>query len=332
MITLISTPEYVEQVSPEIVCRWVATESPVNFRFQRRDYDILSAANNAGYLRLTVAAGTFDGTDGDVIAVYNKTLDAMYAGTVQTGSTTTIIDTDIPFITGFDPSDTALDPERQETYVNDNTVHGGYYFEGRLTINGVLNPLTIIASPDSFGYADLDVSAILRIVTTIGQVTEYTDLIEADTNKSGNFFLEYRECWYGSSNAWEVCEGVGSPAVGPLWYYAEAVRSEEQGSNLHEYEADDLNCAPFFNSFQYPVYFAGLPFDISFIMPERPLVSPAGEITVTIRTYSAMNVLLSTTTTNVPAGNLEGHVCSLTIDPAGIPTLASYFTAEITAP
>jgi len=328
MVTLISTPEYIEQVTPEIVCRWVATESPNNFRLHRHDYDVVSVANNGGYLQITVAAGTYDGMENDVIAVYNKSLNAMYLGTVETGTTDTVIETDIPFIAGFDPSDPALDPDRQITYVNDNTLHGGYYFEGQLTINGVVNSLTIVASPDSFGYADLDVSGILRIVTSIGKVTDYTDLIMADTNKSGNFSLEYRECWYGSSNVWIPAEG--SPTV--LWYYAEAVRSEEQGSNLHEYEADDLNCAPFFNSFQYPVYFAGLPFDISFILPERALLSPGGDITVTISVYSSMNVLLSQTVTNVPADTLEGHVCSLTIDPAGIPALGSYFTAEITAP
>jgi hypothetical protein len=327
MITLISTPAYVEQVSPEILCRWVATESPNNFRLHRHDYDVVSAANNGGFLQITVAAGTYDGAENDVIAVYNKSLNAMYLGTVDAGTTTTVIETDIPFITGFDPTDPALDPDRAITYLNDNTIHGGYYFEGRLTINGVLNSLTIIASPDSFGYADLDVSGILRIITAIGKVTDYSALILADTNKSGNFSLEYRECWYGSAESW-IPEA--SPEV--IWYYAEAVRSEEQGSNLHEYEPDDINCAPFFNSFEYPVYFAGLPFDISFILPERPLISPGSDITVTIKTYSAQNLLLSSTTTNVPADDLEGHVCSLSIDPAGIESTASYFTAEITAP
>jgi len=327
MVTLISTPAYVEQVSPEILCRWVATESPNNFRLHRHDFDIVSVANNAGYLQITVGAGLFTGAVDDVIAVYNKSLDAMYSGTVETGSTDTIIETDIPFMAGFDPTDPALDPDRTITYINDNTLHGGYYFEGRLTINGVLNSLTIIASPDSFGYADLDVSGILRIVTTILKVTDYSALILADSNKSGNFSLEYRECWYGSSN---VYVPEASPEI--LWYYAEAVRSEEQGSNLHEYEADDVNCAPFFNSFEYPVYFAGLPFDISFILPERALVSPGADITVTISIYSSLNILLSQVITNVPADDLEGHVCSLSIDPAGIPALASYFTAEITAP
>lgn len=328
-ITLISTPEYIQQVTPEIVSRWVATESPVNFRLLRHDFDIVSVANNAGNLQITVAAGTYSGIIGDSVSVYNKTLNAMYQGTVLTGTTTTVIETDIPFITGFAPSDTALDPERLITYVNDNTLREGYYFEGRLTINGVLYPLTIVASPDSFGYADLDVSGILRIITSLGKVGDYTSLIMAETNKSGNFYLEYRDAWYTNlTNTWTAAEG--SPA--PLWYYAEAVRSEEQGSNLHEFVPDDVNCAPFLNSFENPVYFEGLPFDLSFILPERSLLSPAGQITVIIRTYNRNNTLLSETTSYVDGDDLEGHINSLNIDPAGIEQQASYLTAEITAP
>lgn len=331
MITLISTPEYIEQVTPEIVSRWVATESPVNFRLLRHDFDIVTASNNGGLLQMTVAAGTYNGNIGNTIAIFNKSLNSISTGKV-TNSDGTTISTDIPFVSGFNQNNPALDPERTLTYFNDNTLHGGYYFEGRLTINGILNSLSIIASPDSFGYADLDASGILRIVTAIGKVTDYTALLLPDTNKSGNFFLEYREAWYGSNNDWDVAEGVGSPQSGPLWYYAEAIRSEEQGSNLHEYEADDLACAPFFNSFQNPVYFLGLPFDISFIMPERALVSPSSDVTVTITYYNSANTQLAQVVTNVNSEGLEGHVCSLSIDPASIPELASYLTAEISAP
>jgi hypothetical protein len=332
MITLVSTPEYIEHVSPEVVSRWVATESPVNFRLLRHDFDIVTATNNAGFLRMTVAAGTFTGNVGDTISVYNKSLDASYTGIVQAGSTTTTIDTDITFITGFAPSDTALDPTRTITYFNDNTFYAGFYFEGRLTINGVLNTLTIIASPDSKGYADLDISGLLKIATSLGKTGDYSTLIMKEPSKSGNFFLEYRSSsWSGEIDTWEIAEGVGSPVSYPLWYYAECVRSIEQGSNLHEYEADDYNDAPFLNSFDRPTYFVGMPFDLSFIMPERALLSPAGEINVTIKTYDSNNILLSTTTSAVAGDSLEGYVCSLTIDPAAIEDNASYFTAEITA-
>lgn len=58
--------------------------------------------------------------------------------------------------------------------------------------------MTIVASPDSFGFADLDVSGILRIVTALGKAGNYTQALVRETNKSGKFQFEYRECWYAS--------------------------------------------------------------------------------------------------------------------------------------
>jgi hypothetical protein len=114
------------------------------------------------------------------------------------------------------------------------------------------------------------------------------------------------------------------------WYYGECVRSEEQGSNLHDYVADALNDAPFLNQFEEPVYFLGLPFDLSFILPEMPLVSPALDITVNINIYDSNNLWLSTITEHIPVDQLEGFINSLNIDAATIPSGAAFMTAEIT--
>jgi hypothetical protein len=331
MITLISTPEYIESVSPPINSRWVATESPNNFRLFRHDFNIVTATNNVGFLQLTVAAGTYTGTTGDIISVFNKTLNAMYVGNALAGTTTTTIKTDIPFIAGFAPGDTALDPDRTITYLNDHTLYGGYYFEGRLTINGIIEVLTVIASPDSFGYADLDVSGVLRIKTSLGKTGDYTALIMKEPTKSGNFSFEYRGCWYGSSELWIPEGGVISPPSDIItWYYGECVRSEEQGSNLHEYVANAIYNAPFLNSFERPVYFVGLPFDISFIFPETIPVSPASDVTVTMKIFNSANTQLGAdVVTIVPADSLEGFINSLLIDPASIPAFADHLTLSI---
>jgi hypothetical protein len=190
-----------------------------------------------------------------------------------------------------------------------------------------------MASPDKTGMADLDVSGILRIVTALGKTGTYTNRIEKETTKSGKFNFEFRACWYGSDEAWEG-DAVTSPVVSPPllndWYYAECVRSEEQGSNLHDYQADVLNDAPFLNQFDQPVYFLGLPFDLSFILPEQVIVSPMSDIRVDINIYDSNNLLLQTITEYIDADSLEGFVCSLNIDQATIPTNAAFFTAEIT--
>lgn len=333
MITLISTPEYTDSVSPPNISRWVATESPNNFRLHRHDFDIVTAANNAGKLRLTVAAGTYAGTTGDIVSVFNKTLNAMHVGNTLAGTGTTTIETDIPFIAGFAPGDTALDPDRLITYLNDHTLFGGYYFEGRLTVNGIIEALTVIASPDSFGYADLDVSGVLRIKTSLGKTGDYSETIMKEPTKSGNFSFHYRArgYWVDDTEPWIPEGGVISPPSDViLWYYGECVRSEEQGSNLHEYVANTIYNAPFLNSFEKPVYFVGLPFDISFIFPETVPVSSASDVTVTMKIFNSLNTQLGgDVVTIVPADTLEGFINSLMINPASIPDTADHLTLSI---
>ena len=325
MITLISTPEYPEPTDPTVISRWLATESPNNFRLFRQDWIVGTPVNNGGFLQVT-ATTQYTGGLTNSIAIYDA-----FSGVMLTGTITNIapglvdLTTDIPYAATINP-----------TYLNDNTLHAGYYFEGRLTINNVLYSLTIIASPDSLGYADLDVSGILRIVTSLGKTGDYTQRIMKEPTKSGMFNFEYRDVDYANlNNDWEGVAITSPPASPPIlidWYYAEAVRSEEQGSNLHDYVANSVNDAPFLNAFEQPVYFLGLPFDLSFILPETPAVSPATDITVTLRIYNSNNLLLSTVVELIPAGSLEGFVNSLNIDETTIPAGADHMTAEITTP
>jgi hypothetical protein len=313
-IQILSDPSHVIQVSPAIISRWLATECPNNFRMQRIDYVVTGNASSGGspeYLSLDLAE-EFTGNIGDVIAVYNGYNDTIYAGTVtDIASPATTITTDIPWEATFDA-----------TYLNNHTEYAGFYFEGRLTINDAVQPLTVIASPDSTGQADLDVSSILRIMTSVDKVGDYSSLIIAETNKSGKFTLAYRGCWYGSSEAYTE--------EGNTWYYVEAVRSIEQGSNLYEYVYTGGDSVPFFNSFTQPVYFQGLPFDLSFIVPgDVADGSPAAKLKVTIKRYNAGNTLLNTTETLVDAAPLAGYLCSLNIDPDSIESNAAFMTAEI---
>lgn len=329
MITLISTPAYVDPADPSVICRWLATESPNNFRLQRRDFIIMNAAaDGSGFLTIEVNYPGFDGLVNDNVSIVDS------LGNVYVGTITNIVDPQLEIHTDIVYASIA----GVASYMNDNTLFAGYYFEGRLTINGAKYPLTIIASPDTKGYADLDVSGVLRIVTSLGKVGNYTNRIMKETTKSGKFTFEFREKWYrstdwGDEEGWEgdiVTTPVTSPSLMNDWYYGESVRSEEQGSNLHNFVADSLNDAPFFNQFENPVYFLGLPFDLSFILPEQALVSPTSNITVTIKIYDSNNLLLSTVTEIIAANALEGYINSLNIDTATIPTGANYFTAEIT--
>jgi hypothetical protein len=316
MITILSDPSYALPVSPAEVLRWLATESPNNFQLRRADWLISSAvsAGSPDYTNFEVSTD-FTGSVGDSITIVDN------LGNARTGVVTVIYDSparnlqcDIPF------GDFLGTP----TYMNDNTLYAGYYFEGRLTVNGTVQPLTIIASPNSKGIADLDVSGVLRIMVALGKTADYTALLAAEPTKGGTFTFAYRGAWYGSEEPYTE--------EGNTWYYVEAVRSVEQGSNLHEYVPTETQDAPFFNAFAQPVYFLGLPFDLTFLLPVQPVTSPVTELTVTIKHYNANNTLLSTHTEQIEITGLDGKVVSLKIDPASIETTAAYLTAEITTP
>ena len=304
MITLVSTPAY--GGSP-LAGFWLATESPNNFRMLRMDWGVLSVAGGGSP---TVSVLTLDadytGSIGNTISFISNHNGAVYTGTVL------LIDAGLRDITTSIDYDAAM----TDGYLNDNTLHAGYYFEGRLTINSVLNPLTIYATPDTFGFADLDVSGILRIMTSLGKTGVYASTLTAEPTKSGTFTLEYREAWYGSSESWT--------AEGNTWWYAEVVRSEEQGSNLHDYDPSMGN-VPYLNLFERPVYFKGLPFDLSFILPEG-----VTDVDVTISNFKSTGAPGTVHTYNVNTVAQHGLVNSLNIPASDVDSDAAYITAELT--
>ena len=329
MITVISTPACsvacTPVVSPAIQSYWLATESPNNFRLLRRDYLVVPASaydDGGGIMGMTLVT-PFTGNLGDNVSVHDITTDAILTGIVTSWGGG-VLGVAIQFVAGMD-----ID------YVNDNTQYSGFYFEARLVINGIVQPLTIIASPDTYGYADIDVSGVLRISTSLGKDGDYSTLVMKEETKSGNFTFEYRTRWFGKSDVEAVNPYIPLASPNVVWYYAECVRSEEQGSNLHEYVADVCNDAPFLNSFDKPVYFHGLPWDISFILPELYTVSPGVDITITIQFYNSYNTVVGAAlvyTIDVDSNDLDGHVVSLSINPTLVPAGATYFTAQITAP
>jgi hypothetical protein len=319
VLTLLADPSHTNTSSPPVTSRWVATECQINFQLKRAEYNILNAGStyyspdDASAFELDV---DYNGAVGDDVTVVDASGNT-YTGEVlwieAAGGTHQII-VGIAYATFAD----------SVAYINKITGRENYYFEGRLTVNGVVQSLTVIASPNAAGIANLDVSGILRILVTIGKTGDNTATVMAETNKSGSFTFTYRGCWYGSEEAYTE--------EGNTWYYAEAVRSVEQGCNLYEYVPDDAADAPFFNTFERPVYFAGLPFDITFILPELAAVSPAAELTITRRHYDATNTLLSAVIENVTVSTMEGRICSLNIAPAGLEATAAYMTIEIAAP
>lgn len=308
-IIITSDPSHVIQVSPEIVSRTVATESTNEFGLQRKDFIVSSCEDSSGFVKL-ILSSAYTGNDGNAISVYDDYSKSILTGVVTgiNGAPAVNVTTNIPWVATYDFS-----------YLNDNTLYAGYYFEGRLTVNDVVEAMTVIASPDVNGLAKMDISGILRIKTSLSKTGDYSTDLMKETSKSGKFIFEYRAMYYGASDS------TAYTAEGNTWHYVESVRSEEQGSNLYDYLSTSVEDAPFFNQFDAPVFFPGLPFDISFIHPDNS----ATNIVVTIKRYNSCNTLLGTTTKTIAIGTLEGYINSLNIDPEIIEDTAAYLTAEI---
>jgi hypothetical protein len=94
--------------------------------------------------------------------------------------------------------------------------------------------------------------------------------------------------------------------------------------------ADNVKDAPFLNLFDRPVFFLGLPFDLSFIFPETALVSPPYNIVVTKKVYNSANTQLGADIVEtIDVDLLEGYICSLNITQGSIPALVDHLTVEI---
>jgi hypothetical protein len=228
------------------------------------------------------------------------------------------------------------------TFLTDeHLIYQGFYIETRLTVNGTQLPdqMNIIASPNPAGYVDIDVSGVLRTVTSLGKDGDYTMRIMKEETKSGVFTFEYRTRWFGKSDDESVNPFIPEASPNVNWFYGECVRSEEQGSNLHDYVATAYYDAPFLNLFDQPVYFHGLPWDISFILPELNTTGLGSDGNVSIRFYNSVNAPVGIVLNypfdvdlGSPSISLDGHICSLTIDQTLVPVGATYFTAEISVP
>ncbi len=317
-VELVSTPACYNTADPSIVVRWVATDNPVVFSLQRRDYNV------EGYIaQITSPDGTaitldreFTGMVGDNIII----IDAV-------GNTylTTVLDA----VTNIIVVDIAHDDFTQPpAIVNNNTEYRNFHFEARVQINGKYSHMTVISAPNRLGYADIDVSSLLKIATSKRKDGDYISKITPEKSKSGKFYFEYRGVWWGSDEEWQQEMTDTSPAEPVTWNYVEAIRSEDQGANLSEYIASEIDDAPFLNTFERPVYYRGMPFDISFILPEIPYP----EIIVTIKAYDAQNKRVGIDITQaIPSAGIQGYVHSLLISESDVPEGASYFTVSIEA-
>jgi hypothetical protein len=239
--------------------RWSAAFNPVNFIYQRKDFEITSVDSitiiNAGtYARVYV--------NGDVTGL--KVNDAVYidAGSykgvykvLQLGTTAG------SFVIDGAYSSTATG------FANINRLRPYYKVLTKITyvdpLTGLFNEMISTNRPDNTGYVKADLSNFLQSILRAKDSSDYTTLNFRDDNLSASYQVQYTETWDGHTPTY-----INLPYTYYVLYAAKQL-GDRYGGNLAEYVPAPVgSAAKWITDFNEPVYNNAFPFDISFIYSE----------------------------------------------------------------
>lgn len=252
-------------VGPANISKWNAAFNPIVVKFQRKDFNVLTVTRlNATQILveldtiLTFAQYTLAISD----VMYFKTASYEFLGKADAHTTS-----------GGHSILTITEPYTVDDtvgYLNINNIKPGYYVECRIKygIDPVhpkfINPLY---SPSMKGATRADLAPFLKTLLDFKDTYNYTDASFSDTSISQSYQLSYREVWTGGNGQW-----FDSPY--PLYVVRAAMQlGEPNNGNMAKYVpfqavTNPADKALFLTNFKQPIYWQGLPFEISFIYSE----------------------------------------------------------------
>jgi hypothetical protein len=262
MINVVTYPQKTINGQVSEVSKWNAVHHPIQFEIQRQDRSVISATQYSPTQVTIFFNGTFEGIVGD--SIYFESGIFKGTGVVAvigfSGVTSGII---VDFVV-------ATYSVQLGGFLNFVSYRSSYYIE--TTIFGVdetpayYEVGTSINKPDATGRAKIDVSAFLKTIVSYQDTFEYNQLNKSDLSQGGQFNIQYREGYNGTTGAWS---GI---STSNLFYYVNASKQIQQvyGANMGEYVPFDTAFttepkAKFLSDFNKPTYFPGFPFSLSFI-------------------------------------------------------------------
>lgn len=254
------------QVSIGNFSRWNAAFNPVVFKYQRKDFQVVSVINQSGInkTRVQVNANLTGVAVGDLVyinaAPYNQ------VATVLTVVNSNTIVLDIPFTANA-----------ASGFVNINRLRKNYrvdtvikYFD---KITDTFQEATSRNTPNRTGLVTADISTFLQSILRTTDESDYTQLNFRDDNLSASYTIKYAEVWDGKTAEYVEIEDP--------YYVTFAARQlgDLYGGNMGEFvpfanETNPDKLAKFVTDFKEPVYTQGYPFDLSFIYSENILGLP----------------------------------------------------------
>lgn len=307
MLEITKTPEKAIQ-GTGYTSKWLATDSPIVFEVQRKDNNIATTVNDGGKARITLSTSNslFYLSVGEFISVHDAVSGVSFITSVLTKHSDTDYTLNIAYA------------NQQFSYYVAYQKPVNYFFDVKLTVNGVEQSATARFTPQLNGLAKCDISGYLQTYVSDEKTGTYIDNNTAETNQSGNFTFAVSENYIGNTNTTYLVNNN-------IWYYVKAARSIEKGTNVAEFVPNLEAQAEFLNYFEEPTYWLGLPFDISFVYSELLAGKPVQLIE---KHYNSLNVLLSTQTKDLDS-NAIGYLNSAAIKAESIEPTCDYITLSL---
>lgn len=254
-----------QAVSPSNISKWNAAFNPIVVKFQRKDFNVVSVTRLSDTqilveLDTTLTFTQFQLAINDIM--YFKTASYDFLG--RADAHTTSGPHSILTITEVYTVDDTVG------YMNINGIKPGYYVECQIQYGldpvhpQLINPQF---SPSQKGATRADLAPFLETLLDFKDNYNYTDASFSDTSISQSYQLSYREVWTGGNGLW-------FKAPYPLYVVRAAMQlGEPNNGNMAKFvpfqavtNASDK--ALFLTNFKSPIYWQGLPFEMSFIYSE----------------------------------------------------------------
>lgn len=252
-------------VSAGNVSKWSAAYNPIVINFQRNDNAIYAVADAGdGYVNITIN-GLYDeaqsllATTTAVVVKGSKYKINQPAFSVTEVSGRSVL----KFLSPYFGSDTGV--------VFIERTKPNYKIQLELTSGSTPYETTVVTgswSPNLTGFVRADISQYLQSLVNAEDSFQYDVVNWKDANRGASYTLRYKEVWDGSDNPYY-------DAPYPMYVvYAAMQLGDKYGGNLAQFvpfynEPNEDYKAKFLQDFIEPIFWVGLPFDISFIFSEN---------------------------------------------------------------
>ncbi len=253
--------------------RWNAAFNPINFKYQRKDFEVASASlyNTGGVTGTTLAInGDVSILAGlvaqNVIAGANATILYVYVNAGPYKGVFVVIDcaaTTVSIKATFTTTATG--------YLNSSNIRPYYKIITNIQYNDPVTGQPLLVQsfnrPNTNGEITANLSSFLQSLLKAVDKSDYNTINYRDINLSTSYRISYAESWDDGTVNGYTSVFIDLPDTYYVVYAAKQL-GQKYGGNLGQFVPFKNTSAKFLSDFETPVYSLTFPFDIGFIYGE----------------------------------------------------------------